>query len=79
MHVCMSVTTLAATSVVSALKMRFILGFSRFLTRGFSVKPSVQKLWREYANKHVHVHVHVCTATAFKYRACMSRYLKAKD
>ena len=45
--VCLSVTTLAATSAISTLKMRYeglFLGFSRF---EFS---SVQKLWREKAN-----------------------------
>ena len=40
--VCLSVTTLAATSLVSTLEMRFIV--FRFLTRGFSIQPSVQKL-----------------------------------
>ena len=50
LSLCVSVcTTLAATSLISTLKMRYVgaYRFSRFLT---SIKPSVQKLWREKAN-----------------------------
>ena len=46
--VCLSVTTLVATSVVSTLKMRYVgvyLRLCRFLTGEFSINPSVQKLW----------------------------------
>ena len=32
---------------------RGLSGFSRFLTRGFSINPSVQKLWREKANMQI--------------------------
>ena len=47
----LSVTTLAKASLGSTLRRYSIgIGFSRFLTRGFSKKPSVQKLWREKAN-----------------------------
>ena len=42
--VCLSVTTLLATFVISTLKMRYGGGvFSRFLTRRFSIYPFVQK------------------------------------
>ena len=48
----------------------FVLGFSRFLTRGFSINPSVQKLWREKANMQMNMYV---VLAACKYGACMSR------
>ena len=44
LSVCLSVTTLSATSIVSTLKKRYVevyLGFSRFLTPGFWINPSV--------------------------------------
>ena len=44
------VPTPAPTSLVSTLKMGVILSFSRFVLRGLSINPSVQKLWREKAN-----------------------------
>ena len=73
--VCLSVTTLSATSVISTLKMRYGGVCLRFLTHGFSINPSVQKLW-PIANKLMYIPRPVLAA--FKYRACMSRYLKAE-
>ena len=68
--VCLSVTTLSATSVVSTLKMRYVGVCLRLFSvfnswiflpfRSYGVKS-------QYANK-----------AAFKYRACMRRYLKAE-
>ena len=49
----LSVTTLAKASLGSTLRRSYVQHWyrlSRFLTRGFSKKPSVQKLWREKAN-----------------------------
>ena len=47
--VCLSVTALAATAFVSACNQQhlrhYIIGFSWISTRGFSKKPSTQKLW----------------------------------
>ena len=43
----------AATSLISMLKMRYVGVYLRLflvLTRGFSINPSVQKLWREKPN-----------------------------
>ena len=59
--VCLSVTTLAKASLGSTLRRRYVQHwyrlFSRFLTRGFSKKPPVLKLWRElksqYANEYM--------------------------
>ena len=51
--VCVSVIILASTSFVSTFQVGmygFRLGFIRFSTCGFSIKPAVQKLWREKAN-----------------------------
>ena len=51
--VCLSVTTLAATSFVFTLKNRYVGVCYRLfldLTRGFSKKHSLRKLWREKAN-----------------------------
>ena len=79
--VCLSVTTLAATSLVSTLKMRYV-GVCRRLfsvfTRGFSINPSVQKLWREKANMQISMYVPRPVLAAFKYRACTSRYVKTE-
>ena len=50
LSVCLSVTTLAATSFVFTLKSRYVGFCYRILTRGFSKKPSIRKLWREKAN-----------------------------
>ena len=48
---CLSVTTLAKASLGSTQGMYSIgIGFSPCLTRGFSKKTSVQKLWCEKAN-----------------------------
>ena len=49
----LSVTTLAATSFVLTLKVRYVgvyYNFSWILIRGFSIKPSVQKSWCGKAN-----------------------------
>ena len=46
----LSVTTLAKASLGSTLRRSYVQHRYRFLTRGFSKKPSVQKLWREKAN-----------------------------
>ena len=78
--VCLSVTTPAATSVVSTLKMRYIgviLGFSRFLTRGFSINRSVQKLCRKKANMQMSSYRSQPVLARFEYRAYISRYLQA--
>ena len=50
--VCLSVTTLAATSFVLTLKVRYVGGYYRLFLdfNSFSIKPSVQKLWRGKAN-----------------------------
>ena len=73
--VCLSVTTLAATSLASTLKMGFILGFSRFLTRGFSIKASIQKSSHEKANMQMSMY---SVLACFEYCACISRYLKGE-
>ena len=65
MCVCLSVTTLAATSVVCTL-----------LTCGFSIKPSVLKLWGEKANMQISIYSLQRVLGHFEYRACISRYLK---
>ena len=56
LYVCLSVTTLTAVSLISRLKMRYIvvsqnevhlwfsLGFPRFVTSELSIKPFIQKL-----------------------------------
>ena len=44
--VCVSVCLLPATNCICGI----IIGFSWISTRGFSKKPSVQKLWLEKAN-----------------------------
>ena len=49
----LSVTTLAKASLGSTLRRSYVQHWyrlSRFLTRGFSKKPSVQKLWRKKGN-----------------------------
>ena len=51
--------------------------FARFLTRGFSIKPSVQKLWREKANMQMSMYVLRPVLAAFEYCAC--RYLNAEN
>ena len=43
----LSVTSPAPISLVSMVKTRYTLGFSSFSIRGFSMNPSVQKLWCE--------------------------------
>ena len=50
--VCLSITTLSATSVVSTLKMRYVEVYLRrlFLAFEFVDFSSVQKFWREKAN-----------------------------
>ena len=45
-----SVPALAAPASVETSKQRYSRVFSWILTRGFSKKPSVKKLWREKAN-----------------------------
>ena len=49
--VCLSVTTISATSVVSTLKMRHV----GVCLRLFSFFNSVQKLWREKANMQINM------------------------
>ena len=66
LSVCLSFTTLAKASLSSTLIQRYVqhcIGFSRFVTRGFSKKPSVQKLWREKANNYANKYV--LTATSY--------------
>ena len=43
------------------------------------MNPSVQKLCYEKANMQMSVYVPRPVLAAFKYHACMSRYLKATD
>ena len=50
------------------------LGFPSFLTRGFSRKPSVGKLWREKANMQMSSYRSRPVLARFKYRAYISRY-----
>ena len=54
-----------------------IIGFSWFLTRGFSINPSVQKLWREKANMQMSIYRSRPVSARFKYRAYINRYLQA--
>ena len=74
---CLSVTTLAATSVVSMLKMRYVGVYLRFLIRGFSINPCVQKLWREKANMQISSYCSRPVLACFEYHAYISRYLQA--
>ena len=53
-------------------------GFARFLIRGFSKNPSVQKLWREKGNMQMTMYLSRLVLAGFEYRACIRRYLKAK-
>ena len=53
----------------------FILGYSRFLMCGFSINPSVHKLWREKANMQMSMYLSCLALAGFEYRACISRYL----
>ena len=54
------------------------LGFPSFLTRGFSKKPSVGKLWREKANNIMQMSSYRSrpVLARFEYRAYISRYLQ---
>ena len=52
------------------------LGFPSFLTRGFSKKPSVGKLWREKANMQMSSYRSRPVLARFEYRAYISRYLQ---
>ena len=70
LSVCVSVTTVVATSLVSMLKMGFGLGFSRFLTCGFAINPSVQKLWGEKADMQMSMYLSGPVLVRFEYRAC---------
>ena len=54
-----------------------LLGFSSFLTRGFSKKTSVQKLWREKPNMQMSSYRSRLVLARFEYRAYISRYLQA--
>ena len=54
--VCVSVITLAATLNISTLKMRYTEVYLRFLTCGFSIKLSIQKLWCEKANMQMNMY-----------------------
>ena len=45
---------------------------------GSSINPSVQKLWREKANMQMSMYLSRLALAGFEYRACISRYLKAK-
>ena len=81
--VCVSVRSPAPiffSLVISTLKMRYVgvYRFSRFLTRGFSIKPTIKELWREKANMQMSMYVPRPVLAALKYRACMSRYIKAE-
>ena len=48
--VCPSVTAVAASVFIYTCNQRYSEVSLRILTRGFSEKPSVQKLWREKGN-----------------------------
>ena len=51
---CVSVCAPTPTTLVSTLKMRYVgIYLTWFLIRGFSINPSVQKLWREQANMQI--------------------------
>ena len=50
----------------------------RFLTHGFLIKPSVQKLWFEKANMQMSIYSLRPVLARFECRACISRYLKAE-
>ena len=52
-----------------------LLGFSSFVTCGFSKKPSVQKLWREKANMQMSSCRSRQVLARFEYRAYISRYI----
>ena len=54
----------------------FSLGFSRFLIHGFSINPSIQKLWREKANMRMSMYLSRLVLASFECRACISRSLK---
>ena len=71
LSVFLSVTTLAATLVVSTLKMRYVGGYLRLFTRGFSINPSVQKFWREKANIQMSCYCSRPILACFEYRACI--------
>ena len=52
------------------------LGFPSFITRGFSKKTSVGKLWREKANMQMSSYRSRPVLARFEYRAYISRYLQ---
>ena len=53
LSVCLSVTTLAATSFFLTLEVRCLGVYYRLFLDFNSIKPSVQKLWREKANNYL--------------------------
>ena len=54
-----------------------LLGFSSFLTRGFSKTPSDGKLWREKANMQMSSYCSRPVLARYEYRAYISTYLQA--
>ena len=80
LSVCLSVCTPAPTTLVSTLKMRYVGVYLRLfllLMRGFSINPSVQKLWREKANMQMISYRSRPVLARFEYHAYISRYLQA--
>ena len=66
--------------VVSTVQLRCVRHFLRlffFLTRVFSKKPSVQKLWREKTNMQMSSYRSQPALARFEYRAYISKYLQA--
>ena len=78
MCVCLSVTTPVPTSLVSMLKIRYVGVYPRLLICGFSINPTVQKLWHEKGNMQMSMYLSRTVLAGFEYRACISRYLKAE-
>ena len=73
--VCLSVMTFSATSFVSTLESRYVqVDYRLFLIHGFSINPSVQKLWREKANMQISSYRSQPVLARFEYRAYISRY-----
>ena len=78
--VCVSVCTPAPTTLVSTLKMGYVGVYLRLFLLfmcGFSINPSVQKLWREKANMQMSSYRWRPVLARFEYRAYISRYLQA--
>ena len=79
-RVCVCVCYHSSANIARFYKGTLYVGvyLTQFLTRGFSINPSVQKLWHEKANMQMSMYLLRPVLGGFEYRTYISKYLKAE-